>query len=189
MGVGSGVAVDAALELELERARRSLHEIEGVWTGDLEAPTFEREQFVSVDELARNAESAWRAAAQQCGREIALHLEEVAVEDADRGLLHQALDNLVRNALEHGRGAVCIELLTDSEQALVTVADEGPGPDVSLAELLGRAAGRDGGRRGRGLRLVADVAAAHRGALRELREPAGWTLQIGLPLEVAVAAG
>ncbi|MGO9971845.1 MAG: sensor histidine kinase [Solirubrobacteraceae bacterium] len=88
----------------------------------------------------------------------------------DRVALARALRNLIENAFVHGPedGAVTVSVTREGPDALLTVADEGPGPDADEAERVferfwrGRdAAGRAGS--GLGLAIVAAIAARHGG--------------------------
>ena len=93
-----------------------------------------------------------------------------AVVRGDRRALARALENLVENALVHGPegGRVTIELARVNSRALVTVRDEGPGPDPGdrdrLFERFWRgsgAAGRPGS--GLGLSIVSAIVDRHGG--------------------------
>ncbi|HWE12294.1 MAG TPA: ATP-binding protein [Solirubrobacteraceae bacterium] len=90
----------------------------------------------------------------------------------DRDALRRALINLIENGLVHGPpdGAVTVSLIREDERALVSVADEGPGPDPSRHERLFErfwrgedAATRPGS--GLGLSIVAAIASRHGGAV------------------------
>ncbi len=93
-----------------------------------------------------------------------------AVVRGDRRALARALENLVENALVHGPegGRVTIELARVNGRALVTVRDEGPGPEPGdrdrLFERFWRgsgAAGRPGS--GLGLSIVSAIVDRHGG--------------------------
>jgi signal transduction histidine kinase len=99
------------------------------------------------------------------------------VDDAwvrgDRSELERALANLIENALVHGPvdGAVDVSLVESGGRALLTVRDDGPGPDPGdldrLFERFWRGAGasaRPGS--GLGLSIVAAIAGRHGGTVR-----------------------
>ena len=93
----------------------------------------------------------------------------------DESELTRAVENLVENALVHGPAGgsvtVSVGLSSDSSYALLTVCDEGPGPDRGdydrLFERFWRGPGassRPGS--GLGLSIVAAIAARHGGTVR-----------------------
>jgi signal transduction histidine kinase len=106
------------------------------------------------------------------GRVVAERVEPVAVR-GERDALSRMLENLVENALVHGPedGRVSVALVAVDDQAVLTVRDEGPGPDPALRERLFErfwrgpdAAGRPGS--GLGLSIVAAIAERHGGRIR-----------------------
>lgn len=106
----------------------------------------------------------------------------------DAALLAHLLDNLLENAVVHGRGApVRVEVETSERDVLLRVADEGPGaPPGAMARLRdaffrgdpARAAGGSG----LGLAIVERIAEVH-GATVALanREPAGFEVVVRFP--------
>jgi two-component system sensor histidine kinase MprB len=91
----------------------------------------------------------------------------------DSGALARAVENLVENALVHGpdTGSVTVSVGSDGGRVLLTVRDEGPGPDPGdvgrLFERFWRGPGassRPGS--GLGLSIVAAIAERHGGAVR-----------------------
>jgi signal transduction histidine kinase len=105
----------------------------------------------------------------------------------DRAGLRRALSNLIENGLVHGPpgGTVTVTVIREDEpggRALVTVADEGPGPDPDRHERLFErfwrgedAVARPGS--GLGLSIVAAIAERHGGAVTV----AGATFTLELP--------
>jgi two-component system sensor histidine kinase MtrB len=93
------------------------------------------------------------------------------------------LDNLIKNALEHGGGAVTIDARETRGQIRLTVCDEGPlSPPLGTgkSDLRDRLGGRS--RHGHGLRVAARVARDHGGSF-QLRRSAGRTeARLELPL-------
>jgi signal transduction histidine kinase len=81
------------------------------------------------------------------------------------GGIGQALDVLLDNALQHGRGTVRVELTQRTEgQVMVSVTDDGPGvPPDRVASLFSRGVRHEG--RGIGLPLAATLLAADGGRL------------------------
>lgn len=70
------------------------------------------------------------------GRELALE-SQPAWAKADPRLLERALNNLVQNALVHGRGTVWLRTGMEGGQAYLEVEDEGPGLSPRAREGLG----------------------------------------------------
>jgi PAS domain S-box-containing protein len=95
-----------------------------------------------------------------------LDVRTTAAVDADRQRLRQALENLLRNAVQHSDGEVSVTV-DDFERGFY-VADDGPGiPPAERQQVLetGYSTAQEG--TGFGLGIVQDIAAAH-----------GWTLHV-----------
>jgi two-component system, OmpR family, sensor kinase len=113
--------------------------------------------------------------------------------DVDR--MRQVLGNLLSNALVHTpvEAAVRIALVADASEAVLTVADDGPGVPVEAQGRLferfyradpGRSRARGG--TGLGLSIVAAVVAASHGTVRVSSSPAdGTTFTVRLPLALS----
>jgi len=115
-----------------------------------------------------------RAHADADGRVRSARVDPVIVR-GDASELSRAVENLIENALVHGppEGPVTVSLASsdDGARALLTVQDEGPGPDHGdrdrLFERFWRGPGasaRPGS--GLGLSIVAAIAARHGGDVR-----------------------
>ncbi len=110
----------------------------------------------------------------------------------DQARLRQVLDNLVRNALIHTPPGTRVEVRVRAEapNAILEIADEGPGLDEDQAERVferfyradpGRS--RRHGSSGLGLAIVAALATAHGGRAGVVTAPgAGATFWVRLPL-------
>ncbi len=105
-------------------------------------------------------------------------------------LLHQALENLVQNAIEFSPagGVVAVTVSEDRDRVTIAVADEGPGiPDYALDRIFERfySLGRpDTGRKstGLGLNFVREVAKSHGGTIQVGNRPGGGALaELTLP--------
>ncbi len=111
-------------------------------------------------------------AGEDGGRVVGSFGIDPAVVRGDERALTRALENLVENALVHGPdgGQVTISLSRVDGWALVTVRDEGPGPDPGDRDRLferfwrgGGAAGRPGS--GLGLSIVSAIVDRHGGRI------------------------
>lgn len=106
----------------------------------------------ALAEIVDSLERRWRFAPV----EVEAPATSVAL-DADPVRLGAALDNLVSNALRHGRAPVRVRALTTSGTARLEVRDGGPG---------GQAVTRPGDpRHGHGLRVAGEIAAHHGGTV------------------------
>ena len=86
--------------------------------------------------------------------------------------LRQVVDNLVANAITHGRGDIEVELGTDGAEVILAVTDEGPGVDDAdssrVFDRFYRAStdrSRNTGGSGLGLSIVSSLVTAHGGTV------------------------
>jgi signal transduction histidine kinase len=172
-----------ALDTELGRAALALDDLAGAGHGARRLWRFDR---VDVRELVDDCVEAWRATASVAGSTVGVGWsgEETAVW-GDRLRLAQALGNLVANAIEHGRGAVGVDVAVRGTVVRIAVSDHGPGLPRPVVELRRRPR-RGRGSRGRGVAIAADVAEAHAGALVSAPSESGARLVLELPVALAV---
>jgi two-component system OmpR family sensor kinase len=138
-----------------------------------------RSEPLDVRELLEAAASRARAAAAAAGRTVGAELEEgdaVALADPDR--TGQALDNLIANALAHGRGAIRLVGRHVDGRVELHVIDEGEGfPQDLLARAFERFSQSDHARAGEGtglgLAIVAAIARANGGEAGARNLPGG----------------
>ncbi|MFR9799574.1 sensor histidine kinase [Streptomyces sp. MS06] len=156
------------------------------------ADLVEAEAFRAVD-LTEIADAAVAEARRRApGARIALDAAPgVTVHGWEPGL-RLLLDNLLANALVHGRDArgravVSIAVRHAGERAVVTVDDGGPGvpPDLRQRVFDRFRRGPDSEGSGLGLTLVAQQAALHRGTVTVADGPHG----VGARFEVRLPAG
>ena len=137
------------------------------------------------------AEAVETARAVEPDRPIAVELRP-AVVTGDRDRLRQIVDNLLANVRAHTPAGtrVRVSLSAADEQAVISVADDGPGMTVEQAEhvferfyRVDSSRARTSGGVGLGLSIVAAVAEAHGGAVSAQSELGkGATMSIELPL-------
>jgi signal transduction histidine kinase len=123
-------------------------------------------------------------------------LEPVTVA-GDDAALRRAIGNLIENGLVHGppAGTVTVALRRAEDRALLSVADEGPGPDPAQRDRLFERfwRGADASERlgaGLGLSIVAAIADAHGGHV--VVDGSTFTLDLpaaALPARAAVRQG
>jgi heavy metal sensor kinase len=125
-------------------------------------------------------------------KEIRLEVDgEPCEAQADPQRLHQALTNLIENAIKFSPrgGEVRIFTWSSEREVGVTIADDGPGiPEDARAHVfdrfyrVDRARGRDLGGSGLGLAICREIAGAHGGRVWfESRECGGSAFSLALP--------
>jgi len=116
---------------------------------------------------------------------------DAVVVGGDGAPLHQVVANLLANARTHTPPGTTVVtgLAVDSDGAVLTVADDGPGiPPPLQHEVFERFArgdssrSRAAGSTGLGLAIVAAVVAAHRGSVTVASEPGRTVFTVRLPL-------
>ncbi|MGK2881786.1 MAG: ATP-binding protein [Mycobacterium sp.] len=109
----------------------------------------------------------------------------------DVGQLTRMVRNLVDNAARHAHRLVELNCERTADLATIRVADDGPGIPADQRQRvferfvrLDEARARDGGGSGLGLAIVAEIAAAHHGAVRISDRPGGGTcVTVTLPAD------
>ncbi len=152
-------------------------------------PCEPRSELVDAEALARDAVGRWRASAVLAGRriELAWHAGRVRLT-CDPGAVSRAIDNLIANALEHGRGAIRVEGSERRGKLRIVVTDGADPGGLTPPAPVSNGTRRSGPRRGHGLRIVADVAAAHGGRFAACAHAAGARAVLELPLAAPHAA-
>lgn len=178
-------AVTAALD-EADRLERTVDEL--VTLTRLDAV----ERDLDVGALVADRVGAWQALAARAGRDVSVEVvpsPRVRVRPAAVG---QALQVLLDNALQHGRGVVTVRVaptLPDEHGEVgavrVLVHDEGPGLPEGVTTSDGRPRDRGGGpvpvRGGRGLVLARSLVEGEGGRLDVTSDAGGTTASIVLP--------
>jgi two-component system sensor histidine kinase CpxA len=115
----------------------------------------------------------------------------------DRGLLHSAIENVVRNATRYTREGTAVKIRAEksrewgSPEAVIRVTDSGPGvPEDSLEKIfhpfyrIDDARGRSTGGVGLGLAITDQAIRLHGGSVKASNLPEGGLLvEIRLPLQ------
>ncbi|MBT2189134.1 sensor histidine kinase [Sphingobium nicotianae] len=148
-----------------------------------------RDRFARTDLGAMLADigELYEPLVDEQGRKLIVSIETPASLPVHRELLGQALSNLIDNALKYGAGGMTLYLAKENGQALIGLADEGPGIPVEReTEALRRFGRLDSSRgiagAGLGLSLVAAVARMHGGVLRFGRRDDLFAVEILLPV-------
>ena len=169
IGMAAEAATTTATTEHLDAAEGSLDRLQSQVEDMLE---FARRGKPVTDtefvDLAEQAAAAWRGVATD---EATLRSAADRRVEADPDRLHQLLENLLANAVEHGGPGVTVEVGTTD--AGFYVADDGPGidpEDESLVLERGYTTADSG--TGYGLSIVNEIADAH-----------GWTVDVGRPGE------
>lgn len=148
---------------------------------------------VEVHDVAEDAVARWQPAAAASGRRLSLSWSGNGSRVVcDPAALSRALDNLLANSLEHGRGPIRVDGVVRAEHLRLLVADgadsgffqHAPEQEIDLRPQAFGAARHDT-RRGYGLQLVADIALECGGRFAACRHDAGATAVIELPLAQA----
>lgn len=107
----------------------------------------------------------------------------------DRSLLARAVRNLLDNAERHAEGAVAVSLAEVGEQAVLRVADDGPGVPDGAREVIFERFGRadeartsELGGTGLGLAIARQIADAHHGTLDLLDSTRGAVFELRIPI-------
>jgi signal transduction histidine kinase len=153
---------------------------------------------VSDGRLARDEvdlDDVVRASAQRLRPASPVVIDTSAVEPVrmrgDAAALGRLVDNLVSNAVRYAASAVTLTLSADHRDAVLTVADDGPGIPVADRErVFGRftrldtARSRDAGGVGLGLAIARGVARAHHGdvAVTDTDTAGGACFVVRMPL-------
>jgi two-component system OmpR family sensor kinase len=158
-------AVGAAVD-EADRLSRLIDDLLVLARGESDQLALDREEIVVAELL-----EAVRARYAQHGRDrlITVAATDGLVLHADAARLHQALGNLVDNALRYGESPIHLDAIAREDRIELHVRDAGPGfPPWFVATALERFTRADHGRAdggaGLGLAIVQAIARGHGGA-------------------------
>ena len=146
----------------------------------------------SLAQLVRDTAHRLMPVAEKRRQEIKLHLSDNCEMYADNAKLTQAIYNLMDNALKYSPdgGIIRLRLVRSGRDAVLTIADNGPGiPKDDQAHIFDRfyrvdkARGRDSGGTGLGLAIVHQLILMHGGSVSvESEEGHGSTFTVELPI-------
>ena len=144
---------------------------------------------VQLDDLLRQAVSAFSARAEHLGGDLGLAGAAAVSLNGDPHALRTLVDNLIDNALNHATAPVRIDvsLRVEGHWAVLEVSDTGPGISAAdrerVMERFVRLSPGDGKGSGLGLSIVREIAELH-GARLELDDTpgGGLTVRVHLPL-------
>jgi signal transduction histidine kinase len=177
--VGSPPVLESSVRLAAAALERLEHEVNG---GGLRRPPEE----VELRSLLEAAVRRWQARASLSGASLTLHWRAGrAVVVGDRVELAQLLDNLIVNAIEHGGPEISVSARPYKGRVRIVIADSGRAARPSTrrdapAEVIARLAGHR--RRGHGLSIVRQIAAAHGGRFALRQSERGSLALLELPL-------
>jgi signal transduction histidine kinase len=108
---------------DIDRLERTIDELLHIArTGRVDGGT------ISLSKLLDEVEATWHGPLALVGRPLIIaDARDVPTVKGNGVMLRHAVDVLLDNALNHGRGAVRVDHSVTSETVTITVADEGPG--------------------------------------------------------------
>jgi signal transduction histidine kinase len=132
---------------------------------------------------------AFSSAAAAAGSSLVAHAEGQVVGYVDPTRIEQVLGNLIDNAVKFGMGSpIEVDLRADSDAAVISVRDHGPGIALEEQQEIfrryrrGSAAAGLGGL-GLGLHVVREIVESHGGSVGvDARPGKGSTFTVTLPL-------
>jgi signal transduction histidine kinase len=169
-------ATAGALREDVARMARLVEQL--LQVAELEALTLGPEERADLSAVAVEVAQALAPLAIRRRREVAVLGGEAVVNvHGNRDSLHQALRNLVENAINHTAEGTAVEISIRQQPPAVVVSDHGPGiPPADRAQLFRRfwRGDRSGGRgAGLGLAIVQRIAAAHGARISVEEAPGG----------------
>jgi len=152
---------------------------------------------LDLGQLARDVSSSLGILAEERNQKLTLDTAAAVVVPADRLVLREAVTNVLDNAIKYSPAGSTISIQVGrlGEEALLTIADEGPGiPPEHRERIFHRffrvdeARSRDGGGAGLGLAIAKWAVDIHGGTITVEQRPAGGAkFRILLPLTPVVA--
>jgi signal transduction histidine kinase len=151
---------------------------------------------LNLAEIAREVAELFDAAAEERGGHLHVVGDRQVLVTGDRDLLFDAMANLVDNAIKHGReaGQVTVEVVQGDLEAVISVADDGPGiPIDEYQQVFKRFYRLERSRRtsgnGLGLSLVGAVARLHGARIEMVDNAPGLKVRLLFPLRPELRFG
>ena len=177
------------VEMEARRVKDLVDELLEVARAEVD-PTALQLEPLDLEMLLTEIADHCAIEALDRGCEIQLLLSQAGTVIGDVDLLRRAIENVLRNAVQHAPESTRIDISSqgDDDFAIIAVRDWGPGvPDPALAELFrpfyrvdaGR--GRTTGGVGLGLAIAQRAIAVHRGTIRADNCEPGLRVTMRLP--------
>lgn len=149
----------------------------------------ETTEAVELSDVIGDAVDSARPLADESGVTLTTIVAPLSVQGG-RASLRRAVTALLDNAIRHANHEVTLRISAAGGQAVIDVADDGPGLDPAVVPgLFARFAttpadGRSGANRryGLGLALVSEIAARHGGSIAVLDTDRGATFRLTLPV-------
>jgi len=168
----------ADLRYSYERALAVARDLETA-RGAQPATAIPRPEPVDLRDIAHRVVDAWSGSMAGDRRTVSLDWRAGPASVLGYAVrLTQALDNLVANAVEHGRGPVTVTGSLVAGFVSICVLDHGPGLPRSLEEFRPPSWQA---LRGHGLVIARHAVELHGGTLRPVRGPAGVGVEVRLP--------
>ncbi len=182
LGLSSEPPVAAPLEGSLEMAVAAVERLDREING---CSVLSASRRFSVRSVVEPAVDRWRPVATHAGRSLRLGWSGADWElDGAPIALAQAVDNLISNALVHGRGEIALEVEADDRLLRLAVKDGGvrqvDDPGRARSFRRDRISGHN--RHGHGLGVVRAVAEQFHGEFRLARSRSGSEASLVLPL-------
>jgi signal transduction histidine kinase len=169
-------AIAASLREDVARMSRLVDQL--LQVAELEALKLTLEEQADLSALALEVAEALAPLALARRRDVAVTGAEAPVRvHGNHDSLHQALRNLVENALHHTREGTTVDIAVQAEPPSISVGDRGPGiPPADRGRLFRRfwRADRSSGRgAGLGLAIVERIVTAHGARIEVADAPGG----------------
>jgi two-component system sensor histidine kinase BaeS len=179
----------AALHAQSVRLGRVIDDLSQLSSAETAALSLQR-TTLDLAELVSDAVRAARPTLDAAGLDVSLDLAGGVTVDGDPDRLHQAVGNLLGNAARYCRPGdrVAVRVAVDPPQAVITVADTGPGiPADEIGHVFDRlwrgSADSAVTGSGIGLAVVRELVAAHGGSVDAASDGvSGATFVVRLPL-------
>lgn len=185
---GNPGAIDR-IEAEVSRVSDLVDELLSVFRAEVD-PTTVRGESIEIESLLTEIADRNDMEAQARNCEIILRAIDPGVLMGDQELLTRAVENVVRNAVQHSPSGALIEISAhgDDEAVHIEIRDHGPGVPESALVSIFRAfyrvepdRNRDSGGTGLGLAIAQRAVAVHQGTILAENANPGLRIEIRLP--------